>query len=287
MMMKKICIPVAAVCLVAQMSCRNQASEKTEETETTVADSTVTQEEEDTVFVEDSVVQAELPKAADELFDDFIFNFAQNKRIQLNRVQFPISLQTEGGTEKIYRKDWVHDKLFVSDDYYTIVLNNEKQLDLEKSTQLEHVNVDRINLRNNTLRRFVFERLEGLWRMTHVEERHLEKTEDSEFFAFYGNFVNDTVYQRQHLYDPITIVSSDTEEMDDGEEEMNGIISPEQWPDFSPEMATDYITSIDYGQHYKETDRKLVVKKGICNGMMDILTFRKVEGKWMLVKYEN
>jgi hypothetical protein len=120
-----------------------------------------------------------------------------------------------------------------------------------------------------------------------VEERHLEKTEDSEFFAFYGNFVNDTVYQRQHLYDPITIVSSDTEEMDDGEEEMNGIISPEQWPDFSPEMATDYITSIDYGQHYKETDRKLVVKKGICNGMMDILTFRKVEGKWMLVKYEN
>jgi hypothetical protein len=75
--------------------------------------------------------------------------------------------------------------------------------------------------------------------------------------------------------------------MDDGEEEMNGIISPEQWPDFSPEMATDYITSIDYGQHYKETDRKLVVKKGICNGMMDILTFRKIDGKWMLVKYEN
>jgi hypothetical protein len=284
-MMKKLCIPVAAVCLMAQMSCRNQTSEKTEETETTVTDSVVA--EEDTVVVEDSVIAAELPKAADELFDDFIFNFAQNRRVQLNRVKFPISLRTEEGTEKIYRKDWVHDKLFVSDDYYTIVLNNEQQLDLEKSTELNSVNVDRINLRNNTMRRFVFERLEGLWRMTQVEERALSKHEDSEFFAFYGNFVNDTVYQQQHLNDPIAIVSTDTEEMDDGEEEMNGIISPEQWPDFSPEMATDYITSIDYGQHYKETDRKLVVKKGICNGMMDILTFRKIDGKWMLVKYEN
>jgi hypothetical protein len=285
MMMKKICIPVAAVCLIAQMSCRNQTSEKTEETETTVSDSTIV--EEDTIPAEDSVMQAELPTAADELFDDFIFNFAQNKRIQLNRVKFPINLHTEGGTEKLYRKDWVHDKLFVSDDYYTIILSSEQQLELEKSTSLENVNVDRINLRNNTLRRFVFERLEGIWRMTRVEERHVERTEDSEFFAFYNNFVNDSVYQQQHLHDPITIVSTDTEEMDDGEEEMNGIISPEQWPDFSPEMATDYITSIDYGQHYKETDRKLVVKKGICNGMMDILTFRKIEGKWMLVKYEN
>jgi hypothetical protein len=284
-MMKKICIPVAAVCLLSQIACRNQTSENTEETETTVADSAVV--EEDTVVVEDSVIQAELPKAADELFDDFIFNFAQNRRIQLNRVKFPISLQTEGGTEKIYRKDWVHDKLFVSDDYYTIVLSNEQQLDLEKSTELNHVNVDRINLRDNTMRRFVFERLEGLWRMTKVEERHINKHEDSEFFTFYGNFVNDTVYQKQHLNDPISIISTDTEEMDDGEEEMNGIISPEQWPDFSPEMATDYITSIDYGQHYKETDRKLVVKKGICNGMMDILTFRRIDGKWMLVKYEN
>ncbi len=283
--MKKLCIPVAAVCLMAQMSCRNQTSEKTEETETTVTDSVVA--EEDTVVVEDSVIAAELPKAADELFDDFIFNFAQNRRVQLNRVKFPISLRTEEGTEKIYRKDWVHDKLFVSDDYYTIVLSNEQQLDLEKSTELNSVNVDRINLRNNTMRRFVFERIEGLWRMTQVEERALSKHEDSEFFAFYGNFVNDTVYQQQHLNDPIAIVSTDTEEMDDGEEEMNGIISPEQWPDFSPEMATDYITSIDYGQHYKETDRKLVVKKGICNGMMDILTFRKIDGKWMLVKYEN
>jgi hypothetical protein len=35
-----------------------------------------------------------MPKAADELFDDFIFNFAANRRLQSERTDYPFNVDT-------------------------------------------------------------------------------------------------------------------------------------------------------------------------------------------------
>ena len=44
---------------------------------------------------------------------------------------------------------------------------------------------------------------------------------------------------------------------------------------------------IRYGQTYDNPDGMILVKAGISNGLMDILDFRKKDGEWKLVSYEN
>ena len=36
------------------------------------------------------IEETPMPKAADELFDDFVFNFAANRKLQMKRVHFPL-----------------------------------------------------------------------------------------------------------------------------------------------------------------------------------------------------
>lgn len=37
-----------------------------------------------------------MPKAADELFDDFLFNFAASRKLQRQRVHFPLPVYRNG-----------------------------------------------------------------------------------------------------------------------------------------------------------------------------------------------
>ena len=70
-------------------------SDKKPAADTTVVDSipadTVTAD-----TLETLISETPMPKAADELFDDFIFNFAANRKLQLARIQFPLAVENGG-----------------------------------------------------------------------------------------------------------------------------------------------------------------------------------------------
>jgi hypothetical protein len=47
------------------------------------------------------------------------------------------------------------------------------------------------------------------------------------------------------------------------------------------------ITCVDYGQKAQSPNRKVFEKKGISNGLQEILSFRKQDNEWMLVSFAN
>ena len=76
------------------------------------------------------IEQEPAPVRADELFDDFIWNFASDERFQKRRVKFPIPFISADDTVRMERKDWQHDYLFVEQTTYTIMF--DKEADLER-----------------------------------------------------------------------------------------------------------------------------------------------------------
>ena len=46
----------------------------------------------------------------------------------------------------IEKKSWRHDPVFISSEYYTVLFNNEEQMDLENSTETKKVDIEKINL---------------------------------------------------------------------------------------------------------------------------------------------
>lgn len=226
-----------------------------------------------------------LPENADELFDDFVYEFAQSRKIQLSRVRFPFPLvRSSGDTLWVSPQQWKHDYLYLRQDSYTVFFNNMSQMDLEKRTDLSRVQVEHINLHNKKYRTYLFERINGKWMLTEESFHGLQESPLYDFLNFYVRFSTDSVYQYAHINEPIKYTTADP---DDDFATIEGTLSKEQWSAFGPILPTGDLTNVCYGQVYKNPSQMILVKKGVANGMMDILTFQRGNGEWRLSAYEN
>ena len=70
------------------------------------------------------------------------FEFARLKKVQLERVEFPLLSIVRGDTAWLTEKQWKYESLFMNQDYYTVFYNDEEQMELEKRTDLNRVDVE-------------------------------------------------------------------------------------------------------------------------------------------------
>lgn len=174
---------------------------------------------------------------------------------------------------------------FMHQGYYTIVFDNNKQKYLMKDTTVGHVVVEKIFFKRKTVQQFVFDRLQGEWMLTSMNYKPLYQNKNASFLKFYHHFAVDSAFQVKSMADEVEFTAPDPE---DDFSQISGVIMPEQWPDFKPTLIPrGIIYNIIYGQHYTETTRKIFLIRGIANGLEIELVFRKVKGKWKLVKFNS
>ncbi len=220
-----------------------------------------------------------LPKAADELFDDFFFNFIDNRKLQRERIRFPLPVEKGKQTELLESGQWKTDRFFVNQGYYTLIFDNRKQMELMKDTAVAHVVVEKIFLDQKWVKQYVFEREQGLWMLTAIRHKHFSETANASFLAFYSRFATDTVFQIQSLHDPVTFTGPDP---DDDFKQIEGVITPDTWLAFAPEMPAGMIYNIIYGKDYVESRRKIFLIRGIANGLEIEMEFSRQAGNWKL-----
>lgn len=249
----------------------------------------------DTLYLSDSdsELSAEISdgltnKNVDEFFGDFIFSFIQDRNLQKERVRFPLKYVKQTADKQVTsvmeKNSWKHDNIFVSPEYYTVLFNNEDEMELENSTETKVVDIEKINLKKDFIKVFHFEKIKGLWMLCQESERPLKGSPLADFLNFYEKFATDSLMQRQAIEDPLRFVTADPEN-DFGT--IEGTLSVDQWFAFKPVLPETEITNIRYGQTYKNINHIVFVKRGISNGMLDVLTFTKKNGLWKFVSYEN
>lgn len=228
------------------------------------------------------IEETPMPKAADELFDDFVFNFAANRKLQMKRVHFPLPVYHNDKLVKtIGKRAWKMEHFFMHQDYYTLIFDNQKQMNLVKDTAIDHVVIEKVFYAKKKVQQFLFNRINGEWMMTSINYKPMYSNMNASFLKFYGRFATDSAFQAKHLHNPVKFVGPDP---DDDFSTMSGDIEPETWPAFAPQLPHGMIYNIIYGQKYAESNQKIFVIRGIANGMETILTFKRVHGKWMLTK---
>ena len=232
--------------------------------------------------LEDIIAEQPMPKAADELFDDFIFNYAANRKVQKERTSFPVLLDNFGKQTELLQSSWNMEHFFMRQGYYTLIFNNPRQMNLVKDTAVNSVYVEKISVRKNFVKRWEFNRVNGMWRMNKVTLMPLSKHEDASFFRFYDSFASDTAVQVRSLCESVNFSGPDPE---DDFSRLNGDIMPEQWLAFAPWMPKGALYNIHYGSKpYKPTNVRLFIIRGIANGLETELTFIRQGGKWRLKK---
>lgn len=227
-----------------------------------------------------------MPKAADELFDDFFFNFAGNRRLQRKRIVFPLKVYRDGKLVKeIQKANWKIDHFFMTQDYYTLILDNMQQLSLVKDTTIDHVTVEKIIFKNKMVKQYLFNRVNGQWQMTSVNYKPMYQNQNASFLKFYRRFSTDSAFQVRSMAPTVTFTAPDP---DNDFSTITGSISPEQWPTFKPALIPGgVIYNIIYGQKYTESNQKIFVVRGIANGLEMEMTFKRKGDRWRLTKFNN
>ena len=222
-----------------------------------------------------------MPKAADELFDDFLYNFAANRKLQMERIAFPLKKVNGNKVETIDKRQWRMERYFMRQQYYTLLFDSERHMEVVKDTSVNHAVVEMIYFNTGAIIQHVFNRLRGVWMLTEIQTIPISASNNASFLEFYSRFSTDTEFQEESLAESIQFEGPDP---DDDFARMEGVITPDTWEAFAPELPKRMIYNIIYGQPRPEGNRKVFVLRGIANGMELEMTFHRKGGEWRLTK---
>lgn len=276
--MKRILLVIAAG-LLLMFSCTGGKTQNNEEPQTDSVADTIDSVVMDTL--EQLLVETPTPKAMDELFDDFFFNFAANKKLQLSRIIFPLTVNKPDKKESIEKKSWSNERFFMRQGYYTLLFDNDEQMKLMKDTSINQAVVEKIQLKKNLVKDYVFNRIRGAWMLREINEMPIDKNVNASFLSFYKKFVSDKDFQLKSINKTVSFVGPDP---DDDFNTMEGIITPDTWEAFAPQLPEKTIYNVIYGQMTPTDNEKIFIMRGIANGLEMELRFKKVGGRWLLMK---
>jgi hypothetical protein len=227
------------------------------------------------------ITETPMPRAADAMFDDFLFNFLANKKLQKERIIFPLKLVEGEKTELMEKSKWKMEHLFMRQGFYTLLFNNDKQMSLMKDTAVSEAVVERILLRKAKVKEYHFLRIKGAWMLTEVRTTPLKDNANASFLSFYKQFASDSLFQLKSLNETVQFVGPDP---DDDFNVMEGVITADTWEAFAPKLPAKSIYNIVYGKPEPEGNDKIFLLRGVANGLEMELRFKKVGGRWLLMK---
>ena len=270
------------LCLLLTFSCTGKKADTEMEMDVpadSVADSSL-------VAVEDTlerlITETPMPRAADAYFDDFVFNFTANKRLQFERIVFPLRVTEADGKMKMTEKSqWKMEHLFMRQGYYTLLFDDDAQMSHMKDTAVNEAVVEKIMLRKNQVKNYFFHRVRGAWMMYEVRTVPMEENVNASFLSFYKRFTTDSVFQVQSINETVQFVGPDP---DDDFNVMEGVITPDTWEAFAPQLPEKVLYNIVYGKPETKGNKKIFLMRGVSNGLEVELRFKKVGGKWLLMK---
>ena len=277
--MRKFLWPML-LCLLLTFSCTGKkAGVETDVPADSVGDSSQ-------VVIEDTleqlITETPMPRAADAYFDDFIFNFTANKRLQFERIVFPLRVtEADGKTQMTEKSQWKMEHLFMRQGYYTLLFDDDAQMSHMKDTAVNEAIVEKIMLRKNQVKNYFFHRVRGAWMMYEVRTTPVEENANASFLTFYKRFTTDSVFQVQSINETVEFVGPDP---DDDFNVMEGVITPDTWEAFAPQLPEKVLYNIVYGKPEAKDNKKIFLMRGVSNGLEVELRFKKVGGKWLLMK---
>ena len=268
------------LCLLLTFSCTGKkAGVETDVPADSVGDSSQ-------VVIEDTleqlITETPMPRAADAYFDDFIFNFTANKRLQFERIVFPLRVtEADGKTRMTEKSQWKMEHLFMRQGYYTLLFDDDDQMSHMKDSAVNEAIVEKIMLKKNKVKNYFFHRVRGAWMMYEVRTTPVEENANASFLTFYKRFTTDSVFQVQSINETVEFVGPDP---DDDFNVMEGVITPDTWEAFAPQLPEKVLYNIVYGKPETKGNQKIFLMRGVSNGLEVELRFKKVGGKWLLTK---
>lgn len=220
-----------------------------------------------------------LNSETDSSFNSFILQFGFNPDFQKLRIKFPLKYDSLG-SEIIREDSWIHDRLYVDLEAITDISNGLK----EDENSDERV-FTWIHTNTGINKNYYFKKVEGQWLLTKIDiKKRAVDSNQEDFYSFLSNFCKDSIFQKQRIKFPLDITYLDND-FNEVKENRN----KEKWRFTRFYYDCDSIakTYHDYQLTFKATNERILKIVGVENGINARFTFRRIDNKWVMTKYED
>lgn len=275
---------LVGICSMMATSCTTSS---TNDNTIVSEDTLLLADDQTTVLVSDEELEQERAYnvRADELFDDFLYNYVHDEALQLERTKFPLpKVMLDGTSETICVEKWENNFAFMDGEFTTTLYNNEEEKGINEDTHLELASVERIDLVKQLLTSYDFVKDNGKWKLKTIRDIKFTDSDLSDFLIFYSKFTKDPSFQKRSLARSIHISMMDP---NDDAQTIEGFVTRDQWSTVNSGIPEGVISNIRYGQKYAHAKKLLMEKISLGDGMSETFHFAKNGARWELVGYEN
>jgi hypothetical protein len=220
-----------------------------------------------------------------ELFYTFIDQFSTDSEFQLDRIRFPLSLQTQKENSSIEKIDWEHDYLYAPLQYSTYIINAfnftfDYNMDFGDKAIFSWIYPSL-----NQEKGYYFERENGEWYLSKIVYSPLAINSQEDFIPFLKKFMSDSTFQLSRVKFPIelkTWYDSDEEEFAD----TTYVLNQSDWNFNSIYNGLDSLTNFVYSwdSNIRIKDEVRLFLGGVENGICVDYYFKIIDNKWYLIK---
>ena len=219
----------------------------------------------------------------DVLFEDFLYTFLTDAKFQAHRIAYPLPRTHNGRKEMVAKGQWTYTPLYANDDSYVLMFDQTNADVSAQDSTSKHVTLEWCDFDAQTSRQFVFDKMDGKWLLTGLVSDTLNSRAGDGFYAFFHSFSTDSLFRQQHISNPFSFKTFDT----DSYQAIDGVLDAEQWPDFAPDIPAGHLTHIAYGRRHPASHTRTIVITGADTGASCALRFRYQRGKWTLYSMED
>jgi len=224
---------------------------------------------------------AALPDGADRLFDDFLYGFMSGREAQVSRIKWPLECVSHGKRSYRNEKQWSTELFFLPQGFYTLILTAENQRSMQADTTLRSAVVEKIFLDRQAIQQYEFSKINDKWMLCRLKEIGFGDSPNASFLTFYNRFATDEEFQLKSISDPLEFSGPNP---DNSLENIDGIITAEQWPVFAPQLPRDVLYNIVYGNFRPQGRQRVMLICNVASEYGSELTFVNQSARWKLRK---
>lgn len=240
--------------------------------------------EEDTLVYD--IVDPEVSVSVDEYFIDFLYAFTHNSKFMTARASYPLTFVDGLGKEHTIRNERDMRTYYTPDnpEFFFMLLDDSNSIDDAFNIDVKDMSMYMVDFKSDIIKLLECKRTAGQWMLVNTDEMPLASFAFGDFMYFYDKFSTDSLFQRDHISQPLSISIPDE---DDETIKIVGTIDAEQFCVFAPSLPQDNLLIIDNGLIKQDPKKVVMVKCGMGSGMMELLTFEHNNGTWNLTFLEQ
>lgn len=223
--------------------------------------------------------------------DDKKLEGFQEKAVEMNQENSTVSIDITSFMEffesfifdkrlQNSNKDNSIDYNFFSTKDFVAYLNSDTLSVFEEKNVSERQDLIILDFKKGKNLKYKFENIDNKWTFSGSNTISINSLSEKEFVDFLMKFSKDSIYQKSHILFPLEDYS-----LDDDYQTISQKIEKEKWNHFNLIEEIEsllFLANIDSNNNFRN-----IYYRGIGNGILVKLTFKRVNNEWFLVKTED